>query len=395
MNTDFYENLPLVDRFTHVANPRNYSPVPEDWWVVITDVKGSTKAIEQGRYKEVNMVGASSIAAMLHVAEQIEVPFVFGGDGATFVIPDSLVAPAKKALAGARDRAREVFGMELRVGFVPVRELYAAGGRILASRFKISEHYHQAMFIGGGLTLAEKLVKDPEKGRLYLLPEAHESHADFHGLSCRWRDVASPYGETISLLVKALEPTDEGCDNVYRAVIEKVEEIYGDADMHHPISLDKLMISLASRVAEQETRLQALHRGRIFQTLMRIKLRLLLIGALFVDMLKIPLPGLDFQKYKSTLRATSDYKKFDDVLRMVISGTAEQREMLELFLNELHRRGELKYGLHVSDRALMTCLVFERAGRQVHFVDGADGGYAIASKQLKAQLAGDAEFNAY
>jgi len=32
---------------------------------------------------------------------------------------------------------------------------------------------------------------------------------------------------------------------------------------------------------------------------------------------------------------------------------------------------------------LMTCLVFERHGRQVHFIDGADGGYAIAAKKLK------------
>jgi hypothetical protein len=44
------------------------------------------------------------------------------------------------------------------------------------------------------------------------------------------------------------------------------------------------------------------------------------------------------------------------------------------------------YGLHISDRALMTCLVFERNGRQVHFVDGADGGYALAAKEMKQKL---------
>ncbi|MEP0899817.1 DUF3095 family protein [Nodosilinea sp. FACHB-13] len=38
------------------------------------------------------------------------------------------------------------------------------------------------------------------------------------------------------------------------------------------------------------------------------------------------------------------------------------------------------------DRALMTCLVFERSGREVHFVDGADGGYALAAKPLKEKL---------
>jgi len=35
---------------------------------------------------------------------------------------------------------------------------------------------------------------------------------------------------------------------------------------------------------------------------------------------------------------------------------------------------------------LMTCLVFERHGQQVHFVDGADGGYAAAAKEMKKRL---------
>jgi hypothetical protein len=34
----------------------------------------------------------------------------------------------------------------------------------------------------------------------------------------------------------------------------------------------------------------------------------------------------------------------------------------------------------------MTCLVFERGGQQVHFVDGADGGYALAAKDMKQRM---------
>jgi hypothetical protein len=33
----------------------------------------------------------------------------------------------------------------------------------------------------------------------------------------------------------------------------------------------------------------------------------------------------------------------------------------------------------------MTCLVFNRHGGHVHFVDGAQGGYAMAAAQMKAQ----------
>jgi Protein of unknown function (DUF3095) len=36
---------------------------------------------------------------------------------------------------------------------------------------------------------------------------------------------------------------------------------------------------------------------------------------------------------------------------------------------------------------MMTCLVFSlEQSRHVHFIDGADGGYALAALQLKAQL---------
>jgi hypothetical protein len=71
---------------------------------------------------------------------------------------------------------------------------------------------------------------------------------------------------------------------------------------------------------------------------------------------------------------------------MIIAGNAAQRERLTRYLEDGYKRGALVYGLHITDRALMTCLVFERMGRQVHFVDGADGGYALAAKAMKERL---------
>lgn len=83
----FYANLPILDNFLEITNSDNFHSVPSDWHVVITDIISSTKAIEEGRYKQVNLLGASSIAAVLNIASEIEIPFVFGGDGATLLIP--------------------------------------------------------------------------------------------------------------------------------------------------------------------------------------------------------------------------------------------------------------------------------------------------------------------
>ena len=53
--------------------------------------------------------------------------------------------------------------------------------------------------------------------------------------------------------------------------------------------------------------------------------------------------------------------------------------------------GKLVYGFHVSDRALMTCLVYKAQGRHTAFIDGADGGYALAAKVLKENLKPNSE----
>jgi hypothetical protein len=44
------------------------------------------------------------------------------------------------------------------------------------------------------------------------------------------------------------------------------------------------------------------------------------------------------------------------------------------------------FGVHAAEAALMTCIITDLQANHVHFVDGANGGYALAAKQMKAQL---------
>ncbi len=57
------------------------------------------------------------------------------------------------------------------------------------------------------------------------------------------------------------------------------------------------------------------------------------------------------------------------------------------FLEELYTNSSIYYSLHTSSSALMTCYVQSMAhGGHIHFIDGGDGGYAMAAKQLKEQM---------
>ena len=53
-------------------------------------------------------------------------------------------------------------------------------------------------------------------------------------------------------------------------------------------------------------------------------------------------------------------------------------------LDDLQQRGDILYGWHDSDRALMTCFV-RSLTQHAHFIDAGDGGYAKAAAQLKAK----------
>ncbi len=156
---DFLRMLPAIERFADVTEAAFYAEVPEDFHVVLTDVRGSTRAIEAGRYRCVNAVGVASIVAVRNATPDLELPYVFGGDGATLLVPESRRAVCEAALRGVRRLARETFELELRVGVVPVRELRAAGHRLEVARFRVSQNVHLAMLRGKGVAEAERWVK--------------------------------------------------------------------------------------------------------------------------------------------------------------------------------------------------------------------------------------------
>ncbi|AFZ18338.1 DUF3095 domain-containing protein [Allocoleopsis franciscana] len=384
MFTDtFYSELPTLEHFVEITNSQNFLPVHPDWYIVITDIMGSTQAIEAGRYKDVNILGVSSIIAILNRAKHLEIPFVFGGDGASLLIPPSLFLDTKQALLATQDMAKREFNLGLRVGIVPVATVRDANYDVRVAKVRVSAKYTQAVFTGGGLTYATELVKNPETSELYSLSSSGIiPQADFSGLVCPWQDIPSQHGEILSLIVMATAHQGQEETSIYKEAIKKIYKIYGGANNFHPVDFERIRLSLNRQILYKET--QVVHQSQNWWY-KQLSLWQKLLGIIAIKV-SIKLGLIDWQTNKKTLISDSDYQKFDDILRMVISGNSGQREKLIRYLETQYKAGKLVYGFHVSDRALMTCLVYKAQGRHTAFIDGADGGYALAAKMLKEKL---------
>lgn len=388
MGTEFfYANLPVLKNFLDITDPENFHSAPRDWYVIITDIVGSTTALESGRYKDVNLLGACSIVTVLNIAGKIEIPFVFGGDGAAILIPPSLFLEALQSLLVTQQLAKRRFGMDLRVGAVPISDVTAANYDVKVAKIRVSEHYCQAAFTGDGLSYATQLIKNPETAKFYNYNNLQrEAKADFSGLECRWHDIPSKCGETVSLIVKAVSEQSEFNNKIYKEFLEQILLIYGSEDYINPVTQENLNLAFSYKYLRAETWLRAKSCKSWHKLFYFSQILLENLFGWFLMTCKVKLSEMDWGAYKENAIGTTDYRKFDDMLRMVIVGNKSQREKLTSYLEKNYRKGKLVYGLHTSDRAIMTCLVFQRNGRQVHFIDGANGGYAAAAKAMKRRI---------
>jgi len=370
---NFYKNLQPIHNINEATNTQQYHPIPSDWLIGLTDVKNSTHAIESGQYKNVNTLAAASIAGVVNAMPDVDVPFVFGGDGATLLFPPEKRDVAEQALRGTQDLARDFFDLELRIAVIPVQVVLDAGYQILVAKLWMSADFQQALFSGGGLAYADTLLKSDN--RTFTIEATVPAKADFTGFECRWNEIPSRHQENISLIVKAAPPDEQ---LTYKAVLKQIDEIYGDSDERHPIIADNLQLALNPQALDVEARVR--HKTTHWRQLLKMWQGSMKAG--FAMIFKIGRWGT----YKQHLIDATDHEKFGDALYMTISGTPAQRNALKTYLEQKTQTGQLVYGIHVSTHAVVTCIVYDYFGRQMHFVDTTHGGYAFAAKQLKQKV---------
>ena len=373
----FFEDLPAFDAFHGVVDAANYRPLPDDWALAVADVVGSTAAIAAGRYKAVNMAGAAVISAIQNAVGRHEIPFVFGGDGALVALAPADHMAARTALAAVQTWVTDELELGLRTAFVPVSAIRGAGHDIRVARFRVAPQVSYANFSGGGAAWADGEMK---AGRFLVDAAAPGSRPDLSGLSCRWRPIESRNGTILSIIAVACAGGDAGA---FQQLVGDVLVLLAEHDRDgHPVPADGPRFRWPPAGLRTESRA-----GSPGDTRRRRRRRILYqsaVGSLAARTART-VGGFDAARYRADTAVNSDFRKFDDGLKLTVDVSADVEQRVSALLRAASDAGVCRYGLHRQDAALMTCIVPSSLRRDhMHFVDGAAGGYAMAAAMLKS-----------
>jgi len=376
-STDFYERVPTFRDFSRIADDACFLALPDDWVVGVADVEQSTKAILENRYKAVNMAGAAVIASVANALGPRDFPFVFGGDGASFAVSAADAAQAQRALSETATWVAEDLGLSLRIGMISAAKIRAEGYDVRVGRYQPSDNVSIAMFSGGGLAWADAAMK---RGEITVPRAASGSHPDLSGLSCRYELFPSQRGQILTLVVVpgfGARPQD------FRAVVKEIADIVeGTPDAGRPVANQSLRLKWPPPGCDLEARASR----RAGESIHIRKAKVLVWTFFYFVIMRVGLQVGRFvpKKYSGEVIENSDFRKFDDSLRMVLDCSPELAAEIDSCLKAAAIKRVVRYGLHLQQAAMMTCFTpspFHPG--HVHFIDGAQGGYALAAAVLK------------
>jgi len=235
-----------------------------------------------------------------------------------------------------------------------------------------------AMFNGGGMSLADDLLKN--HAHFLIEDDGTQSAPNLEGLSCRWKPISARRGTMLTLLVMS-RSTDTDSE-IYRDLNAFIEQTLGANQ--NPVHNSNLFYKWPTFEALRQSQM-VWRQGNMIKNLFGHIFLITLFN--IMNRFSLSLPDLNVPEYKKDMIVNSDYRKFDDMLRMVIDCSEKQAQDIESHLNKMYNDHKIIYGIHYSDTALMTCFVESlQKESHVHFIDGNDGGYALAAIDMKERL---------
>jgi hypothetical protein len=301
---------------------------------------------------------------------------VFGGDGASFAVAPGDAEKAREALAATAAWADGELGLTLRVALVPVAAIRAQNLDVRVARYGPSENLSYAMFSGGGLAWADAAIK---RGEFAVAPAPPGTWPDLTGLSCRFQEFPAARGLILSLLILPAPGADPAA---FRALTEEIVTlIESSPEAGRPVPAEGPKFGWPPQGIDLEAHTLPgsgrFKRARVLATT---------LVAFLIMRSGLRVGGFVPATYMRQVVENSDFRKYDDGLRMIIDCTPQLADRIERRLAAA--AGTVRYGAYRQDAAMMTCFTpSPLRSDHVHFVDGARGGYAAAATALKAAVA--------
>ena len=356
-----------------------FSSVPKNWSIVVTDIKNSTVAVANGLHNDVNLCATGSIITVLNtikgIDKKIQIPYFFGGDGSTFIIPNNLVQPIIQALNNYSQHIANTLKLNLRVGHIQVEDVYSNKVTLRITKLRHNKYLTTPVVLGNGIKFAENYIKqsfeiaDTIKDKNIAL--------NLEGMECRWDEIYpnEPQKKVICLLVNCEDEKKQA--EIYGTIMNEINYIFGDLDNRNPITTLKLKLNTSLEKIRKEMYVKV---GKNQSKYLINNWLITVFGKYYFKFFKAG------KLYIYRVSQLSDTIMLDGSINTVISGNDKQIKRLQIFLDDLESKKKIIYGLHTTHASIMSCYIEDREEKHIHFVDGTEGGYTSAAIMFKNKV---------
>ena len=357
-----------------------FAGVPKDWHVVVADIQNSSVAVAKGLHNDVNLTATGSIITVLNELKimdpQLRIPYFFGGDGATFIMPPAIVNQVVDKLHSYSNHILKILKLTLRVGSVELAQVYNENSVLRIAKLKQNNYLTTPVVLGNALKAAEKFIKNSFESYPMSIKDTIE--LNLKGMECRWDEILPGIesNKIICLLVTCNDETKQA--EVYDKILSEIDFIFGNLSERNPITVPRLKLN---------TSLQKI-RKEMYACLGRRKKRYLIqnwlitfFGQYYFKFFK------EGKNYLYKVTQLSDSIMLDGSINTVFTGSTQQVNQLKIYLDTLEAEGIINYGIHTTHASIMSCFIQDRDRKHIHFIDGTEGGYTSAAVGLKKKLA--------
>ncbi|APQ18717.1 DUF3095 family protein [Maribacter hydrothermalis] len=379
-NINFYSELKnSSSSLIHLLeNEGNFIDVPLSWHVVVVDIQNSTNAVKEGNHHQVNLTATGAIISVLNTIRKMkrncEIPYFFGGDGATFIIPEVLLKRTIQVLDNYSIHIKSKINLVLRVGEIPVKTLIKKNVQLKMAKHQLTEKLTIPIVLGNGLKIAEDIIKSSFKEKETTTFD--ETLLNLEGMECRWDEI-NPDQSKSKVVCLLLDAVDEDSQmTTYKEVLAQMDKEFGTFEKRQPIKNTNLKLDARPQKVWEEMKISLVSTSWIYFFKNWLKTK---FGSIYLNFTK---SGKQYLKQVGQLSHTF---MLDGMINTVFIGEQSKIDDFIKFLDALEIDKKLIYGIHVTHASVMSCYVLDRRTTHSHFVDGTEGGYTSAAKMFKAK----------